>query len=165
LRHAVAVRSPAATIVHSDRGSQFIHASSFIRCRTTDYAVRWAAACDRGLDRDHLPPPTAEVELALVGAVLGDVGQPDLVGGLGAELAVDEVVVDRGSGFLLSPRFLAKIDQIRRSCTVRSVIKSRPILAIWPGSCLGELSRSMLLVPSRKRLGICFGRARIAAGV
>jgi hypothetical protein len=32
------------------------------------------------------------------GAVLGDVGQPDFVGRLGAELAVDEVVVDRGPG-------------------------------------------------------------------
>jgi hypothetical protein len=40
----------------------------------------------------------AEVELALIGAVLGDVGQPDFVGGPSAELAVDEVIVDRGSG-------------------------------------------------------------------
>lgn len=40
----------------------------------------------------------AEVELAFVGAVLGDIGQPDLVGGRGAELTLDEVVVDRWSG-------------------------------------------------------------------
>ena len=55
----------------------------------------------------------AEVELAFIGAVLGDVGQPDLVAMVCAELAVDEVVVDRGSGLLFSPRFLAKIDQMR----------------------------------------------------
>lgn len=37
----------------------------------------------------------AEVELALIGAVLSDVGQPYLVGSLCGELAVDKVVVDR----------------------------------------------------------------------
>ncbi len=37
----------------------------------------------------------AEVKLAFIGAVFGDVGQPDLVGGLGAELTLHEVVVDR----------------------------------------------------------------------
>ncbi len=44
----------------------------------------------------------AMVELALVGVVLGDVGQPHLVGGLDAEQTLYEVVMDRRS----SPRFL-----------------------------------------------------------
>jgi hypothetical protein len=35
----------------------------------------------------------AEVELAVISAVLGDVGQPHLVRGLSRELAVDEIVV------------------------------------------------------------------------
>ena len=44
----------------------------------------------------------------LTGAVLGDVGQPDLVGGLSGELAVDAVVVDRGSGFPVQSSLLGE---------------------------------------------------------
>jgi len=35
----------------------------------------------------------AAVELAFVGPMLGDVGQPDLIGALGGEVALDQVVV------------------------------------------------------------------------
>jgi len=38
------------------------------------------------------------VELSLSGVVLGDVGEPQLVGGVGGEVPFDEVVVDRRSG-------------------------------------------------------------------
>ena len=44
----------------------------------------------------------AQVDLALAGAVLGDVGQPQRVGALGAELPVDQVVVDGRAGFLVA---------------------------------------------------------------
>ena len=37
----------------------------------------------------------AEIELALDGGVLGDIGEPQLVGGLGAEGAAHEIVVHR----------------------------------------------------------------------
>lgn len=42
----------------------------------------------------------AEVELALVGPVLGDVGQPEFVDVVCGEVALHEVVVDRRSGAL-----------------------------------------------------------------
>ena len=42
----------------------------------------------------------AEVELALVGPVLSDVGEPELVDVIGGEVAPDQVVVDRRSGVL-----------------------------------------------------------------
>lgn len=46
LDHAVALRSPAATIVHSDRGSpvNFARAASSMHCCTTDYTDRWLAS-------------------------------------------------------------------------------------------------------------------------
>lgn len=40
----------------------------------------------------------AEMQFAFVGAVFGDVGQPQLVRGLCGELTVDEVIVDRWAG-------------------------------------------------------------------
>jgi len=40
----------------------------------------------------------AQVQLPLIGAMLGDVGQPQLVRILRGELAVDEVVMDRRAG-------------------------------------------------------------------
>ncbi len=43
----------------------------------------------------------AEVELALVGPVLGDVGQPQLVHVIGGEVPLDQVIVDRRSRTLL----------------------------------------------------------------
>jgi hypothetical protein len=43
----------------------------------------------------------AEVELDLTGPMLGDVGRPQLVGGVGDEIATDQVVVDRWAGLLL----------------------------------------------------------------
>ena len=55
----------------------------------------------------------AEIELAFVGGVLGDVGQPDLVGASCAEEAVYKVVVDRWTGSAVQSSLLAKIDQIR----------------------------------------------------
>ena len=42
----------------------------------------------------------AAVELALGGRVLGDVGQPQLRRGAGAEVAVDQIVVDGRPGDL-----------------------------------------------------------------
>jgi hypothetical protein len=48
----------------------------------------------------------AEVELALAGAVLGDVGQPQLVRSTGGEVALDQVVVDRRAGLLALPALL-----------------------------------------------------------
>src|SRR5699024_4914059 len=39
----------------------------------------------------------AEVELALISPVLGDVGQPQLVDVIGSEVPLDEVIVDRRS--------------------------------------------------------------------
>lgn len=47
LDHAVSLRSPVATIVHSDRGNSG-HESLFMRCRTTGYTVRWAASARAG---------------------------------------------------------------------------------------------------------------------
>lgn len=45
LDHAIARRSPFATIVHSDRGSQQFRSRKFdTRCRTTGYVVRWTAS-------------------------------------------------------------------------------------------------------------------------
>ncbi|GAA2436013.1 hypothetical protein GCM10009856_53750 [Mycolicibacterium llatzerense] len=55
----------------------------------------------------------AQVELAFIGAVFGDVGQPDLVGDLGAELPLHEIVVDWWLGAAVQFTFLAKIDQMR----------------------------------------------------
>jgi hypothetical protein len=49
-----------------------------------------------------------EVKLALIGAMFGDVGQPDLVGGLSAEPAVEKVVVDRGSGLSVQAPLLGE---------------------------------------------------------
>lgn len=51
----------------------------------------------------------------LVGPVFGDIGQPDPVGRLGGEPAIDETVMDRRTHFLLSPCFLLKTDPIQ-SC-------------------------------------------------
>lgn len=50
----------------------------------------------------------AEVELAFIGAVLGDVGQPDLVGGLGAELTLHEVVMNRWPGSTVQSTLLGE---------------------------------------------------------
>ncbi len=43
LRNAVATRSPAGTVVHSDRGSlgNFAPDDSCMRCRPTDYEAQW----------------------------------------------------------------------------------------------------------------------------
>jgi hypothetical protein len=55
-------------------------------------------------ENQTLPPIAARVldralvELALLGGVLGDVGQPQLVRRLRAEVAGDEIVVDRRAG-------------------------------------------------------------------
>ena len=46
------------------------------------------------------------VELSLPGAVLGDVGEPQLVRGIGGEVPFDEVVVDRRSGAATQAPFL-----------------------------------------------------------
>lgn len=50
----------------------------------------------------------AQVELAFVGVVLGDVGQPHLVGGLGAEQTLYEVVMDRRPGLAIQSTFLGE---------------------------------------------------------
>lgn len=42
----------------------------------------------------------AQVQAGLAGVVLGDVGQPQLVGSLGAELALHQVIMDRRPRFL-----------------------------------------------------------------
>ena len=44
-----------------------------------------------------------QVERALVGTVLGDVGEPQLVGCSGAEDAPDQIIVDGGSGPVALP--------------------------------------------------------------
>lgn len=51
-----------------------------------------AGVCDR-----------AEVELALVGRILGDIAEPQLVRGFGGEVAFNEAVVHRRAGFLPLP--------------------------------------------------------------
>ena len=58
----------------------------------------------------------AQVDLALAGAVLGDVGQPQRVGALGAELPVDQVVVDGRAGFLVAS--LTPSCDVQPSCSV-----------------------------------------------
>src|SRR5699024_4364994 len=60
------------------------------------------AAGEHVLDR-------AQIQLSLLGAVLGDVGQPQLVDGVGREFALDQVVVDRRPGtFAVLPALLAE---------------------------------------------------------
>ncbi len=48
LNNAVALRSPAATIVHSDRGSSSGRERSSTHCRTTGYTDRWAELARAG---------------------------------------------------------------------------------------------------------------------
>lgn len=46
----------------------------------------------------HLVLDRAQINLSLIGAVLCDVGQPQLIDGVSGEFALDQVVVDRWSG-------------------------------------------------------------------
>lgn len=48
LDHAVALRSPVATIVHSDRASQFRPVDSFGPCCTMSYTARWVVSVRAG---------------------------------------------------------------------------------------------------------------------
>src|SRR3954469_821638 len=50
----------------------------------------------------------AEIELALGGVVLGDVGQPGLVGRGGGELPIDQVVVHRRAGLAVQASLLGE---------------------------------------------------------
>ena len=59
----------------------------------------------------------AEVELALAGGVLGDVGQPQPFGAVGGEVPLDEVVVHRRAGLAVQARASWRgTDQIRCCC-------------------------------------------------
>lgn len=84
----------------------------------------------RGLDG-------AEVELALIGAVFGDVGQPQLVGPVCGELTVDEVVVNRWAGFLGEAWFLANTDQMR-SWEHNRATRFSPAVIPRPGDFIGD---------------------------
>lgn len=49
-----------------------------------------------------------QVEPAFIGAMFGNVGQPDLIGRLGAELTLHEVVVDRRPGSTVQSSLLGE---------------------------------------------------------
>src|SRR5690625_388171 len=68
-----------------------------VHCKTSLHSVADGVADDAA--GEHVFDG-AEVELALVGPVLGDVGQPQFVDVIGGEVALDEVVVDRRAGAL-----------------------------------------------------------------
>ena len=65
--------------------------------------------------------------------MLGDVSQPDLVGGLGAELTLGEVVMYWWAASAVQFALLAKIDQIR-SWEHSRATRFSPALIPRPGS-------------------------------
>jgi hypothetical protein len=80
--------------------------------------------------------------------VLGDVGQPDLVGGLGAKLEVDEVVVDRRSGLSVQSPLLGE----DRPDTFLRAQSSHPVLPGDDPAC-GKLV-SNEAVPENRIVGV-----------